>query len=190
MDPDHAAADIAAFLCGEPEIHAEVRASIRGVVRSFQFRGRDAERDLVQEAVSRIVQNLTGGRFRGDSSLRTYAQQVAKYVCLEHIRRQRAEVRLDFEAFPSEARWSGPEEALLLEEEHARNMQAFAALPAESRQLLRLLFVEGLTYGEAGRRLGLTESAIKSRVHRLRVECRETLARLPVARKRTPGAER
>jgi len=140
--------------------------------------------------VSRVVQNLSGGQFRGESSLRTYAQQLAKYVCLEHIRRQRAEVRLDFESVPSEARWSEPEETLLREEEHARNMQAFAALPAESRELLRLLFVDGLSYVEAGRRLGLSETAVKSRVHRLRAECRETLARITGAWKRMPGAER
>src|SRR4029079_6968074 len=148
MDPEHAAA-IAALLRGDPETIAEVRAAIRVVARAFQFRGRDVERDLAQEALSRVVENVTTGRFRGEAALRTYAQQVTKFVCLAHIRRRRTEVRVDFESLPSPERWSGPEESLLLDEEHARNLEAFAALPAEARELLRLAFVEGRTY--AGR---------------------------------------
>jgi RNA polymerase sigma-70 factor, ECF subfamily len=179
--------EIAAFLRGDADAVAEVRGAVRAVVRSFQFRGRDMERDLVQEAVSRILQNLGGGRFRGEASLRTYAQQVAKYVCLEHIRRQRHEVRVDFEALPSRARWSEPEAALLLDEEHALNLTSFAALPAESRRLLRLLFVEGLSYGELAHRWGMSESAIKSRVHRARAEYRERMASLAPARKPSSG---
>jgi RNA polymerase sigma-70 factor (ECF subfamily) len=189
MDPEEIAA-IAALLRGDADAVAEVRGAVRSVVRSFRFRGRDAERELVQEAVSRVLENATAGRFRGDASLRTYAQQVAKFVCLEHIRRKRAEVRLDFETLPSRERWSGPEESLLLDEEHARNLEAFAALPEDSRELLRLVFVEGLTYAELARRFGLTESAIKSRIHRVRLECRERLKRTNRPRRPIPEAER
>ncbi|HET8945465.1 MAG TPA: sigma-70 family RNA polymerase sigma factor [Candidatus Polarisedimenticolia bacterium] len=185
MDSEHAAA-IAALLRGDPETITAVRAAIRAVVRAFQFRGRDIERDLAQEALSRVVENVTAGRYRGEAALRTYAQQVAKFVCLEHIRRKRAEVRIDFESLPSPERWSGPEESLLLDEEHARNLEAFAALPAESRELLRLVFVEGLSYAELAQRFGLSESAIKSRIHRLRLECRERLGRRIPAPARTP----
>lgn len=189
MDAEETTA-LAAFVRGDPDIVAGVRAAIRSVVRAFQFRGRDTERDLVQEALSRVIENAAAGRFRGDASLRTYAQQVAKFVCLEHIRRKRAEVRLDFEALPSKARWSGPEETLLLEEEHALNLAAFAALPEESREMLRLLFVDGLTYAELAKRFGLSESAIKSRVHRVRLEWREGLARDGRPPRRIPEAER
>src|SRR5262249_29979584 len=153
-----------------------MRAAVRAVVRSFQFPGPDAEQELVQDVMGRLVRNLSAGRFRGDSSLRTYAQQVAKYACLGHIRRQRAEVRLDFETIASDARWAEPEDALLLEEEHVRTLAAFAALPQDSRALLRMIFVDGLSYLEAARRLGVTENTIKSRVHRARIECRERAA--------------
>lgn len=176
MDSEHSAA-IAALLRGDPETIAEVRAAIRAVVRAFQFRGRDVERDLAQETLSRVIENAAAGRIRGEAALRTYGQKVAKFVCLEHIRRKRTEVRVDFEAVPSPARWSGPEESLLLDEEHARNLEAFASLPDDSRELLRLVFVEGLSYAALARRFGLTESAIKSRIHRLRLECRERLGR-------------
>ena len=174
-----------AFLRGDASAVGEVRAAVRAVVRSFQFEGRDTERDLVQEVMRRVLQNLDAGAFRGEATLRTYAQRVAKYACLEHIRRQRAEVRVDFEAIPSEARWSAPEEALLQEEEHARNLKAIAALPRELRGLLKMVFVDGLTYGEAARRLGVAESTIKSRVHRIRRLCRD--GEVPAAGPRAGG---
>jgi RNA polymerase sigma factor (sigma-70 family) len=189
MDAEETA-DLAAFVRGDPDTIAGVRAAIRSIVRAFQFRGRDTERDLVQEALSRVIENAAAGRFRGEASLRTYAQQVAKFACLEHIRRKRAEVRLDFETLPSRARWSGPEESFLLDEEHARNLEAFAALPDESRELLRLVFVEGWTYVDLARRFGLSESAIKSRIHRVRQECRDRLGRNGRPAKRVPEAER
>jgi len=183
--------EIAAFLRGEQNAVGEVRAAIRIVVRSFQFPGRDVEQELVQDVVGRLVQNLSAGRFRGEASLRTYAQQVAKYACLGYIRRQRCEVRLDFETVPSSARWSGPEEALLLDEEHLRNLETFAALPDESQSLLRMIFVEEMTYLQAARRLGVSESTIKSRVHRIRIECRERAARsVPPLRRAPERAER
>jgi RNA polymerase sigma-70 factor (ECF subfamily) len=183
--------EIAAFLRGEQNAVGEVRAAIRIVVRSFQFPGRDIEQDLVQDVVGRLVQSLSAGRFRGESSLRTYAQQVAKYACLGHIRRQRSEIRLDFETVASEARWSGPEEALLMDEEHLKNLEAFAALPDESRSLLKMIFVDGMTYLQAARRLGVSENTIKSRVHRIRSECRERAARrVPPQRRPPERAER
>ena len=185
------AGEIAAFLRGEQDVVGEVRAAIRVVVRSFQFRSRDVEQELIQDVVGRLVQNLSAGRFRGEASLRTYAQQVAKYACLGHIRRQRAEVRVDFETVASDARWSVPEGALLMDEEHTENLAAFAALPEESRALLRMIFVDGLTYLDVARRLGVTESTIKSRVHRVRMQCRERALRPPSpARKPPERAER
>ncbi len=177
--------EIAAFLRGDRTRVGEIRASIQAVVRSFQFPDAGLEAELAQDALSRIFQNLAAGRFRGESSLKTYAQRVAKYTCLEHVRRKRFEVKMDLDAIPSRARWSEPEGALLGTEEHQRNLRAFAALPGESRELLRLIFLERLSYGEVARRLGVTEGAIKSRVHRVRITCREA-----AGGERAPGGRR
>ncbi len=176
--------EIEAFLRGDPAVVDAIRDAVAVVVRGFQWPGRDLERDLVQEVVGRLVRNLTVRHFRGEASLRTYAQRMAKYACLEHIRRRRLEVRIDFEAVPSDARWSEPEGTLLRREEHVRNLRAFASLSAGTRELLRLIFVEGMSYAEVGDRLGVTEGAIKSRVHRARGEYRDAIAPRPAARRR------
>ena len=64
---------------------------------------------------------------------------------------------------------------MLESEDHRRNLEAFAALPAECRELLLLINVQGLSYREVGLRLGITEGAIKSRVRRMRVFIRRLL---------------
>ena len=48
-------------------------------------------------------------------------------------------------------------------------------LPARDRELLLLVAWAGLSYAEAGQALGLSESAIRSRLHRIRVTTRAAL---------------
>ncbi len=49
------------------------------------------------------------------------------------------------------------------------------ALPGRDRELLLLVAWAGLTYAEAAQALGLSESAVRSRLHRIRVKTRAAL---------------
>lgn len=166
---------VESFLRGEGSSVEEIRTAVEIVVRSFQLGDADLHDELVQDALSKVFRNLTAGQFRGESSLRTYAQTVAKYTCLTHIRRRRHEVALDPESLRSRARWAEPEESFLWSEEHLRNLAAFASLPDDCRELFRMIFIEGLSYRDVARRLGATEGAIKLRVRRCRLAYRATL---------------
>jgi len=146
-----------------------IRKIIERAVNAFRLRDRETHRDLVQDAVTRLFIGLSSGRFRGESSLGTYAQNVAKYTCLEHLRRRRFETRAWEEINPIRSKGMGPEESILNAEENARNLGALSALPDECRELLRLVFVEELPYRDVAAKLGLSEGAIKSRVHRCRL---------------------
>ncbi|MGA8893311.1 MAG: sigma factor-like helix-turn-helix DNA-binding protein, partial [Anaeromyxobacteraceae bacterium] len=64
---------------------------------------------------------------------------------------------------------------------------ALAALPDESREVLLLRDVEGLSGEEAAEVLGITLAAMKSRLHRGRLELKE---RLEAVLDRTPGEEK
>ena len=97
--------DVTDFLRGDRLVIAEVRDAVDLVVRSFQFPDAGLSKDLAQDALTRIFVNLTAGQFRGDSSLRTYARRVARYTCLEYLRRRRFEVGMDPESVPSHERW-------------------------------------------------------------------------------------
>jgi RNA polymerase sigma factor (sigma-70 family) len=160
---------VQAFLEGDAEQIRTIRASMGAVVRAFRF-GNDAlERELVQEALGRVFLNLSAGRFRGECSLQTYAQRIAKYTCLEHVRRRRFETETSAAALRVRAQGEGPEESLLRAEEHRRNLRALAELPPECRELFRLIFLERLSYSQVAGRLGISEAAVKTRVHRCRL---------------------
>ena len=161
------------FLAGDPSSVREIRDAVEGVVRYFHPENDGLREDLVQDVLMRLLGSLNDGRFRRDASFKTYARYVAKYACLEHRRSRRKQEELDADAIPSDAPWAAPEETLLHEERHRRNLEFFALLPEASRQLFRLIFVEGLTYREVGARLGISEGTIKSRVHRMRLSFRE-----------------
>ena len=183
--PEKEAAD---FLRGEPSAVGALCDAARGAIRAFQFADRALNEDLLQEALTRIFLGLQAGRFRGEASLRTYAGRVARYTCLEHLRRRRREVELDADRAASPDRWSRPEETLLDAEEHLANLASFARLPPECRELLRMVFVDGLSYREIGLKLGISAGAIKTRVHRCRAACRRPAA--PGRPLRFPAAKR
>ena len=164
--------EVADFLLGDAQAVAGVNEAIEHAVRSFHFVDPALHQDLVQEAVSRVFVNLTSGRFRGESSLRTYAGRVARYTCLEHLRRRRFEVGLDPEILHSQERWSEPEQSFLWTEEHLKNLAIFSSLPRSCRDLLKMIFVDKLSYREVGLKLGLSEGAIKTRVYRCRAAFR------------------
>jgi len=175
--------DIAAFLRGEPEQVASIESAIRLAIRTFQLRERELERDLVQESLSRLLSGLSLGQFRGESSLRTYAGNIARYTCLEHMRKRRQEVEPAAGDLVAVARWSLPEASLLADEEHDKNLEAFAALPADCQELLRMIAVEGASYRTVALRLGVSEGALKSRIHRCRA-CLRDVSSSAVARTR------
>ena len=164
---------VAGFLRGDPEHVASVERAVRATVRSFRFGNADLERDLVQETLSRTLASLSDRRFQGEASLSTYARTIARYTCLEHIRRRRDEVAFEPELHPAAERWSAPEAAFLSSEEHRRNLAAFAALLPDCREILRMICLEGASYREVAARLGVPESTLKSRIHRCRLTCRE-----------------
>jgi len=162
---------VSRFLGGNTRAVGSVRTAIERVVAGFHF-PEGWSSDLVQEALGRVYLAVLLGRYRGVASLKTFARRVARYTCLEHLRWQRRKTSLDPDRWTSTARWSRPEDELLRRERHCENIRAFAALPGEGRELLVLLFVEGLSYREIAERTGLTESAIRSRVHRCRLSAR------------------
>lgn len=79
---------------------------------------------------------------------------------------------------PSEEdnRTRSPMEFLLSEERRSEVREAMASMPERDRQLLMLKYVDGLSYGEIAQRVGVTPSAVQSRLHRARAGLRRLLA--------------
>jgi RNA polymerase sigma factor (sigma-70 family) len=165
--------EVAAFLNGDPAVHHAVREAVRLVVRSFRFSRSTSTDDLVQEAICRVFLNLSVGAFRGEASLRRYAQRVTRYVCLEAMRRRRFVEEIDPAGLTAPESTGNPEASLLRSENRRHHIATLRALPAETRHLLHLIFIEELNYAEVADRLGISEAAVKLRVRRCRLTMRE-----------------
>lgn len=143
-------------------------------------------REAVQEAFSSAFRAIP--RFEGNARLSTWLHRIAVNAALMKLRRQRRkpEVPID-ELLPTfhgdghratrEFEWDGsPALDLERREEQERVRAAIDRLPPTYRNVLLLRDIEELTTEEAAAALGVSENAVKIRLHRARQALRELLA--------------
>jgi RNA polymerase sigma-70 factor, ECF subfamily len=149
---------------------------------------RDEARDLSQEVFLRVFRTI--GRFRGQSSLKTWIYRIAVNQTRNRHRFWRRRHRADqvsLEAhvaahgdFLSGAD-SGPDGAFAQKELAARLKSALDGLPFDQRTAIVLREVDGLSYEEIAYSLGVAVGTVKSRLtrarHTLRQQLREARAR-------------
>lgn len=75
-----------------------------------------------------------------------------------------------------------PLEWLLAEENQILVRNAVVRLPGRDREILLLKYTENWSYAQLATRLGTTESAVESRLHRARTKLRRELAALEEAK--------
>ena len=134
----------------------------------------DLARDAAQECALRFLSDL--GRFRGDSSLKTWAMGIAINVVRE-FRRGQWKMRLvpkDFDAPDG----SDPVELHAEQgEEKDRLRRLLADLPERQREALVLRFFEDLSVEETAKVMGCAEGTIKATVHQALRSLKEKLTR-------------
>jgi RNA polymerase sigma-70 factor (ECF subfamily) len=135
--------------------------------------GRDTE-DAVQDALLAAWRGAAG--FRGESAARTWLLQIVVNACHRRHRRRAGEPGmlepLDAAAGQPDA-GTGPEERTQAREVGRAIDRALAAMSAEAREVLVLRDVEGLSGEETAAALSLPLAAMKSRLHRARLELKE-----------------
>ena len=134
---------------------------------------RDAE-DALQDGL--LAAWRGAATFRGDSSARTWLFQVVLHACRRRGRRRAGEPAVHAPVDEAERLPSGEaaaDDRTASRETGAALAQALAALPEESREVLVLRDVEGMTGEEAAAVLGIGLAAMKSRLHRGRLELKE-----------------
>ena len=96
--------------------------------------------------------------------------RISKNIFLDQIRKRKRQQENAFELISSAATsiQPGTEEALLLAD-------GLAALSPEDRALLILIDQQGYSYREASEIFGLSESAVTSRIYRIRQNFRENV---------------
>lgn len=143
----------------------------------------DAE-DVLQTTFLKALQSV--GSFEGRSSLSTWLYRIAVNEALMLLRRHKPTVlvAMDYESDDDEIEhptqltdWCClPEEELLSAEAKQRLDLAVRRLPERLRVVFLLRDVEGLSIKETSETLGLTETAVKTRLLRARLNLREQLS--------------
>lgn len=160
------------------------------VDRMYRFAQRlcgspDDAKDLVQETFLSAYRSLKD--FRGESSISTWLYTIAAHAC-QRMRRKRKgepERELSLDALIPTADGDmplqvpgtdlTPEERLEHKELRHSLFSAVHQLPKKYRMVLVLRDMEGLSAREVGAVMGLTERAVKSRLHRARLFVRHEL---------------
>jgi RNA polymerase sigma-70 factor (ECF subfamily) len=133
-------------------------------------------REVLQETLLAAFKNIAS--FRGDAALSTWLYQIARSFCIKERRRARHPAEsLDERDAPAEER-PAPDAQTHAREVGAALAAAIGALPADRREVVVLRDVEGLSAEEAAAVIGIEVGALKSRLHRARLELRENLAAL------------
>ncbi len=146
----------------------------------------DDARDLVQETFLNAFRKFK--QFRGDAQVSTWLYTIASRACLRMRRKRKGEPdrELSLEEFvpTSEGefrlqiatQWLTPEQALEKKELRRALNTAIQKLPKKYRLVLVLRDMEGLSAREVGTVVGLSERAVKSRLHRARLFVRKELS--------------
>jgi RNA polymerase sigma-70 factor, ECF subfamily len=178
---------LAALRAGDEQAYHELVAGHGGrllaVCRRFLGNEEDA-RDALQDAFFHAFRALP--RFAGHCRIGTWLHRIAVNTALMKLRSRRSKPEEPIEPLlptfvedghqtTPAADWLEPFELLLRRENCERVRQSIAALPTTYRTVLLLRDIEELGTAEVGELLGISQNAVKIRLHRARQALRELL---------------
>jgi RNA polymerase sigma-70 factor (ECF subfamily) len=167
-------------------------AAFRALVEKYQRRvyqlavsmlkDPDEAMDIVQETFVRVHRYLPS--FKGDSSFFTWTYRIAANLCLDASRKKGRgerveidEVDADIEAHmdPPSAAFAGPQRAALNEELKEKIEEALQGLSENHRAILLLRELDGLSYEELAKVLGIRKGTVMSRLFHARLKMQRKL---------------
>ncbi|MCW2501657.1 MAG: polymerase, sigma-24 subunit, subfamily [Frankiales bacterium] len=134
--------------------------------------------DATQEVYIRVVRSVLG--FRGEAAFGTWLHRVAVNVCMSALRR-RGDVRargqsagtVDAVFDDIVSTDASPEDRVANADLARRTAKALAELTDDAREVVVLRDVQGLSTKETAELLGVSEGAVKVRLHRAHAKLRE-----------------
>lgn len=157
----------------------QYEAALWRLVNSYEV-DRSRREDLFQEIVLGLWKAIP--RFRGASSERTWLYRIAHNIAISaldsRLRRERSELPMP-DAIDCPAAAERPDQALLIREKRNAMMTAIRELPVIDRQVV-VLRLEGLSYEEIEQVSGLSQSAIATRLSRIRIRLTEVVRKKEV----------
>jgi RNA polymerase sigma-70 factor (ECF subfamily) len=160
---------IAAYLRGERDAVAQIDEWLARAAGPFRRRLSADWEDALQEVRLEVFRLLEAGRFRGESSLRSYLWQVAAHTCIDALRRRRRQPTSDAEDLdrPVPSNDPSPLDRVVEREAERQRLVILESMPVECREIWTFV-LSGLSYKEISLRLGVSEGALRVRAHRCR----------------------
>ena len=142
----------------------------------------DLAEDILQETFVNAYKAID--RFEGRAHVSTWLYRIAHNAVLMHLRKEKSgppvqslEDKVDLDALPAMGEWKDAPERRLLQAELLQKMdEAVASLSETLRVVFALRDIEGLSTAQTAEVLDLSETAVKSRLHRARLALRAQLA--------------
>jgi len=165
---------------GDRAAFARLVQAYQGPVYNLCYRmlGNAAEaEDATQETFLRVYTKLN--TYSQDHKLSSWMLSIASHYCIDRLRRRRGEtLSLDEEPVAAilPAHEAGPEESALTAEAREAVQAAVNRLDPAYRVPLILRYWHDLSYAEIADVMGLTVQAVKSRLHRARLQMIEAAA--------------
>ncbi len=142
-------------------------------------------RDMAQEAFIRAFNSLTG--FRGDSKFSVWLYRLTSNICIDFLRSRAKKYTVSMTWTDDEGEETGelevPDETYSPEAQLDRSLiresvrRGLDTLSPQYREILLLREINGLSYEEIGRVLGIEEGTVKSRIFRARKKLCDFLLR-------------
>jgi RNA polymerase sigma-70 factor (ECF subfamily) len=151
------------------------------VARFFRTKAGKHADDLVQRTFLCCAE--AAGRFRGDSSFRSFLFGIARNVLLEHIRGRARDARIDPDLGVSSIHDLDPGVSTIAfrRAEQRLLIAALQRIPVEAQLGLELYYWEELSITELAQVLGVPEGTVKSRLHRARELLGEAMQSVPAS---------
>jgi RNA polymerase sigma factor (sigma-70 family) len=180
---------VSRYLQGEVEAVGTVDSWISRAAWPYRRRLSSRWDDVLQDVRLEVTRLLGQGKFRGESSLRTYLWQVVSHTCLDQLRSQDRWQWTELEALEEGGGNSFAPPATGGHEDRDLVQRVLARVSGECRELWRLIAM-GHSYREMSQRQDVAEGTLRVRVLRCREKAvalrRELLGGL--AARRNTGA--
>jgi len=162
--------DDAAFESFVAMYEDELARFINGMLRD----SREAQH-LTVETFSQLILNKK--KFAGGSSIKTYLFAIGKNIALRHIKKRGKEQHISYEEIAEKAHDESGTPGDIVERRESRHLlhNAILKLKEDHRVVLTLIYFEDMSYMQAGRFMGKSETQIRGLAHRAKAALKKEL---------------
>ena len=166
------------FLAGDSDAFEELVALYEEELFNFINRMVDDYHEAKHLTIESFAQlAVSGGKFSGKSSLKTYLFTIGKNLASRYLKMRGREKHISYEEIMGVVSDEGATLQNFIEQEETKQMlhEALKDLKDEHRAVILLLYFEDMSYMQAGRAMNKSEKQIKHLAYRAKAALKKKL---------------